>query len=363
MSKIVKNVNVEKFCSISSPQTIQGLYPSTNEIKELVLKTRNEIVNILEGKSQKIICIVGPCSIHNVGDALHYARELAELHKKYKSHLLIIMRVYFEKPRTTVGWKGFINDPDLNNTFDVNKGLTEARRLLVEINKLGLPCGCEMLDPFTPQYFDDLISWAAIGARTCESQVHRQLVSGLSMPTGFKNTTSGNVQSALDGMRAASIEHVFFGINDSGENCMIHTKGNKNTHLILRGSTEGPNYQREFIQSNTCENINNIMIDCSHGNSFKDYRNQGTVCRDVLGQIVDERKAKIENNKKYSKKNKIIGLMIESNLKEGKQFIQFDENKKLKPLEKGISVTDSCISIEETRVLLSELFESAKLLC
>ena len=359
MSKIVKNVNVERFCGISDPKTVQADYPSSDNVAALVLETRNEIVDILEGKSQKIICVVGPCSIHNVDDALDYARELAKLHKKYESHLLIIMRVYFEKPRTTVGWKGFINDPDLNNTFDVNKGLMEARRLLVEINKLGLPCGCEMLDPFTPQYFDDLVSWAAIGARTCESQIHRQLVSGLSMPTGFKNTTSGNVQSAVDGMRAASIKHVFFGINDGGENCMIHTKGNKHTHLILRGSTEGPNYQREFIQSNTCENIYNIMIDCSHGNSQKDYRNQGSVCRDVLGQIVDERKAKRENDKK-NKKNKIIGMMIESNLKEGKQLIEFDNNSQLKPLKKGVSVTDSCISIEETRELLDELFETMK---
>ena len=348
MSTIVKNINVERFCNIHSPKTIQDLYPSTNEIDEFVCDVRNEITKVLEGKSKKIICVVGPCSIHNFDDAIDYAKELVKLSNRYKSHLLIIMRVYFEKPRTTVGWKGFINDPDLNNTFDVNKGLKEARRLLVEINKLGLPCGCEMLDPFTPQYFDDLVSWAAIGARTCESQVHRQLVSGLSMPTGFKNTTAGNVQSALDGMRAASIKHVFFGINDDGENCMIHTRGNKNTHLILRGSTEGPNYHKEFIQS--CS-ASNIMVDCSHGNSRKDYRNQGKVFLNVLEQIKEG--IKQENNK-------IIGMMLESNLKEGKQFIEIIGENKIKPLEKGLSVTDTCISINETKELLNTLYEEIK---
>ena len=195
MTHPVKNTNILKFCSIVNPSIVQTEYPTTEEITKLVLETRKEITNILEGKSQKILCVVGPCSIHNYDDAIEYAKRLAFLKKKYDRHLLIIMRVYFEKPRTTVGWKGFINDPDLNNTFNVNKGLREARRLLVAINAMGLPCGCEMLDPFTPQYFDDLVSWAAIGARTCESQIHRQLVSGLSMPTGFKNTTSGNVQS------------------------------------------------------------------------------------------------------------------------------------------------------------------------
>ena len=288
--------------------------------------------------------VVGPCSIHNYDDAIEYAKRLAFLKKKYDRHLLIIMRVYFEKPRTTVGWKGFINDPDLNNTFNVNKGLREARRLLVAINAMGLPCGCEMLDPFTPQYFDDLVSWAAIGARTCESQIHRQLVSGLSMPTGFKNTTSGNVQSALDGIRAASIEHVFFGINDDGENCMIHTTGNKNTHLILRGSTSGPNYFKEFVESCPCDNI---VIDCSHGNSCKNYKNQGKVFMNVLNQMKEER------SKKGNKIRKIIGIMLESNLEEGKQAIELVAS--LKP---GISVTDACISIEETTTLLEQLFQA-----
>lgn len=358
MTTLAKNINVSKFCAIDSPKTIQDLYPTSVEIERLVVETREEIQEILEGKSQKVICIVGPCSIHNVDDALEYAKKLALLRNKYKTHLLIIMRVYFEKPRTTVGWKGFINDPDLNNTFNVNKGLREARRLLVEINKMGLPCGCEMLDPFTPQYFDDLISWAAIGARTCESQVHRQLVSGLSMPTGFKNTTGGNVQSALDGIRAASIEHVFFGINDEGENCMIHTKGNKNTHLILRGSTDGPNYHKEFIEA--C-NTDNIIIDCSHGNSCKDYRNQSKVLMDVLGQIKEEReKTEKENNKKENIRHKIIGVMIESNLKEGKQLIELVGPNEIKPLEKGLSVTDSCISIDETEMLLNNMFDTMK---
>jgi len=359
---LAKNINVSKFCAIDSPKTIQDLYPTSVEIERLVIETREEIQDILEGKSQKVICIVGPCSIHNVDDALEYAKKLTMLRNKYKAHLLIIMRVYFEKPRTTVGWKGFINDPDLNNTFNVNKGLRQARRLLIEINKMGLPCGCEMLDPFTPQYFDDLISWAAIGARTCESQVHRQLVSGLSMPTGFKNTTGGNVQSALDGMRAASIEHVFFGINDKGENCMIHTKGNKNTHLILRGSTDGPNYHKEFIEA--C-NTDNIIIDCSHGNSCKDYRNQSKVLMDVLWQIKEEReKTEREKNKKENKKenlkHKIIGVMIESNLKEGKQLIELVGPNEIKPLEKGLSVTDSCISIDETEMLLNNMFDTMK---
>lgn len=344
MTHSVKNTNILNFCSIVNPLIVQTEYPTTEEITNLVLETRKEITNILEGKSQKILCVVGPCSIHNYDDAIEYAKRLAFLKKKYDRHLLIIMRVYFEKPRTTVGWKGFINDPDLNNTFNVNKGLREARRLLVAINAMGLPCGCEMLDPFTPQYFDDLVSWVAIGARTCESQIHRQLVSGLSMPTGFKNTTSGNVQSALDGMRAASIEHVFFGINDNGENCMIHTKGNKNTHLILRGSTSGPNYFKEFVESCPCDNI---VIDCSHGNSCKNYKNQGKVFMNVLNQMKEER------NKKGNKIRKIIGIMLESNLEEGNQAIELVAS--LKP---GISVTDACISIEETTTLLDQLFQA-----
>lgn len=351
MNDSVKNVNISSFCSIDNPNIIHNLYPSSSSINSVVLETRNEIEQILQGKSEKIICIVGPCSIHNYDDAIDYAKELVKLRNEYKSHLLIIMRVYFEKPRTTIGWKGFINDPDLNNTFDVNKGLRQARRLLVEINKLGLPCGCEMLDPFTPQYFDDLISWAAIGARTCESQIHRQMVSGLSMPTGFKNTTSGNIQSAIDGMRAASIKHVFFGINDNGENCMIHTKGNNNTHLILRGSSEGPNYYKEYVEK--C-NTNNIMIDCSHGNSMKNYRNQESVFLNVLEQIKEQKKEMKE------RKNKIIGVMIESNIKEGKQFIELVGPNEIKPLEKGMSVTDGCISIYKTKELLNTIYEEIK---
>ena len=343
-----KNVNVDKYTPIVTPKIVELMHPSNDKIKQLVSETRKEIREILQKRSSKIVCVVGPCSIHNYNDALEYAKELSVLAKKYEDKLLIIMRVYFEKPRTTVGWKGFINDPDLNNTYDVNKGLVKARQLLVEINNMGLPCGCEMLDPFTPQYFDELISWGAIGARTCESQIHRQLVSGLSMPVGFKNTTSGNVQSALDGMRSASIHHVFFGIDNEGNNSLIHTKGNSDTHLILRGSTEGPNYQKEFVKE--C-NTANVMIDCSHGNSRKDYRNQGTVLLNVLEQIIEERKRN---------QPKIFGVMIESNLKEGKQVIELVEPNKIKPLEKGLSVTDTCISIEETAKLLNQLFERLK---
>lgn len=337
---IIKNVNIERLQALVSPFHIQSLYPITKDIKDTVYYAREEIKNILYHKNDKLLCIVGPCSIHNPLEAIEYAKLLVKIADKFKDKLLIVMRVYFEKPRTTIGWKGLINDPNLDNSYDINLGLRTCRKLLVDINKLGLPCGCEMLDPFIPQYIDDLVSWGAIGARTSESQTHRQMVSGLSMPVGFKNNTSGNVKVALDGIKCAKNKHVFLGIDETGNNCLVHTGGNSDCHLILRGDNDGPNYGVNFLDKiNNDYNYNKIMIDCSHGNSRKDYKNQSKVCLDVIKQI------------KEDTDRRIIGIMLESNLKEGKQDLTDN-------LKKGVSITDSCISIEETEALLEQVYNT-----
>ena len=248
------------------------------------------------------------------------------------------MRVYFEKPRTTVGWKGLINDPDIDESFNVNKGLRMARELLLAMNKMGLPCGCEFLDTITPQYISDLITWGAIGARTVESQTHRQLVSGMSMPVGFKNATSGNIQVAKEAILSASMPHCFMGITENAKPAIFTTKGNRDTHIILRGGNDGPNYYEHIVDS---INKQRVMIDCSHGNSLKNYKNQHKVFKDVMRQRVE-----------YNNKN-IIGMMIESNINEGKQTLP----SKCDNLKYGVSVTDSCISIEETYKLLEEAYK------
>ena len=262
-----------------------------------------------------------------------------------KDKILVVMRVYFEKPRTTVGWKGLINDPDLNNTFNVNKGLKLARELLLYINSIGLPCGYEILDTITPQYISDLISWGAIGARTTESQVHRQLVSGLSVPVGYKNGTSGNINIAVNAILSSQYSHCFMGITDKGEPAICKTKGNLNCHVIHRGSNKKPNYYNEDILKTESllidKNINqNIMIDCSHGNSYKNYKNQAEVLNYSINLIKNGNKS-------------IIGFMIESNINEGKQKLENPNN-----LKYGVSITDSCINIKETQELLLSLYNA-----
>lgn len=343
MEKLVKNVNVESIRKLLTPRQLKELLPNNDENISFVENSRQTIKNILSGSDKRKIVVVGPCSIHNIEIAKEYGRFLKEMKKRYSKKIFIIMRVYFEKPRTTVGWKGLINDPDLNNTFNINKGLKLARELLIYLNQIGVPCGYEILDTFTPQYIDELISWGAIGARTTESQIHRQLVSGLSMPVGFKNNSSGEVDIARNAIISASYPHCFYGINDEGQASIVQTKGNSNTHIILRGSKYGTNYDinsvNKVIEDFEEKNIRpNIMIDCSHGNSGKDYQNQH---HGFLYTVTNIRNGK----------DLVMGFMLESNLKEGSQKLVFG-----KKLEWGVSITDSCIGLDETDNLLKSLY-------
>ena len=343
----IKNTRIDCFESIVRPDELLDKLPITSKIQNLVIKTREDISNILKNTDERLLFIVGPCSIHNVEEAKEYAEKLKELSDKVSDKILIVMRVYFEKPRTTVGWKGLINDPDLDGTFNVNKGLILARELLLYINKIGLPCGYEILDTITPQYICDLISWGAIGARTTESQVHRQLVSGLSMPVGFKNGTGGTITLASDAIMSAKYPHCFMGITDQGEPAICKTKGNTDCHIILRGGTDGPNYYKENITS-TEELLEKsgtkakIMIDCSHGNSQKIHTNQPKVLDNVISQ-------KLEGNKS------IFGVMIESNLNEGNQKLLPEV-----PLKRGISITDACINFETTESIILNTYNKLK---
>ena len=342
----INNINVKNIKELITPNILQTLYPSNNTIKIFVKKNREEIQNILSGKDDRKIMIIGPCSIHDIEMAKEYGRELYKLVEKYSDKIKIIMRVYFEKPRTTVGWKGMINDPDMNNTFNINKGLKMARELLIYLNMIGVPCGYELLDTFTPQYIGDLISWGAIGARTTESQVHRQMVSGLSMPVGFKNNSSGDIEIAANAMISASYPHCFYGIDIHGKAAIVETKGNPHSHIILRGSKYATNYDKRSIIEATeimiFKNMKpNIMIDCSHGNSCKDYRNQIDVIRYCIDKIKEQR-------------NYTLGFMIESNLKEGNQKLIFGQSDKL---EWGVSITDSCVDLNTTREMVKLLYD------
>lgn len=340
----MENVNISSFEPLIQPIILKNMLPITQKVSYLVNQTRTEISDIIHKRSNKKLFIVGPCSIHDIDQAFEYAKELKKIADQVKSKILIVMRVYFEKPRTTVGWKGLINDPDLDNSFKVNKGLELARSLLLKINGIGLPCGYEVLDTITPQYISDLVSWGAIGARTTESQVHRQIVSGLSMPVGFKNSTSGCISVAAEAILSAHYPHCFMGITEQGIPAICNTTGNQNCHIILRGGKNGSNYSIEDI-NNTKTIMNNthvqpsIMVDCSHGNSNKDYRNQSTVLKKTI------------NNMTIS--DSIIGVMIESNINCGKQKLVNKKN-----LKYGISITDSCIDLNETSILLIYSFQT-----
>lgn len=346
----VENVAVESIRPLLSPAWLKHNIISDDCVINHVYHSREELKNILDRKDSRFIIVVGPCSIHDPKAALDYANRLKALADKVKDTIFIAMRVYFEKPRTTIGWKGLINDPDLDNSCDINKGLRIARELLLEINKIGLPVATEFLDPVTPEYIADLISWGAIGARTTESQIHRNLASGLSMPIGFKNGTSGNTKIAVDAVYAAYHSNQFVGINNEGIAGIIKTKGNKHTHVILRGGSEsGPNYTKEHVekvinQMNDIHLVPNVMIDCSHGNSHKDYSKQKKVIDSIVEQM----------SKDYG--NNIIGCMIESFIKEGSQPLSKDLN----DLEYGKSITDSCISWVETENLILELSKNIK---
>ncbi|KAL7279900.1 hypothetical protein ACG7TL_006309 [Trametes sanguinea] len=297
------------------PAILQEDLPLTLAAAETVLEGRKATENILHSRDDRLVVVVGPCSVHNVESALEYARRLREYAETAKDELHIIMRVYFEKPRTTVGWKGLINDPEMNGSFQINKGLRLARTLLLDIAKMGLPAGCEFLDTITPQYTADLVSWGAIGARTTESQVHRELVSALSMPTGFKNSTDGTVGIAIDACRAASRPHVFLSVGKGGLSSIVETEGNPDVHVILRGGSSGPNYSAEFVRA--CGEklakagfAPKIMIDCSHGNSQKQHIKQIEVAEDIARQL-----------ESGDTSSMIMGVMIESNLVEGRQDI------------------------------------------
>ena len=342
MSIPQSNINIESSKTLLLPSEIYKEMPLTEKVNNFVEKSRDEVRAIISGRDKRMLYIVGPCSIHNVEEAKTYAANLFNIAQKVKDRILVVMRVYFEKPRTTVGWKGLINDPDLDGSFNVNKGLRMARELLLYINELGLPCGCEFLDTITPQYISDLITWGAIGARTVESQTHRQLVSGLSMPIGFKNATSGNIQVAKEAILSASMPHCFMGITESAQPAIFTTKGNNDTHIILRGGNDGPNYYEHIVKSIEKERV---MIDCSHGNSMKNYKNQNNVFKEVIRQ-------RFENENENENEN-IIGLMIESNINEDKQNL----NANLKDLKYGVSITDSCINMKETIALLEYAYK------
>ncbi len=335
------DLRIANIKTVINPAKINAELPVTSRSITTTLTTREAIHNILVGDDDRLLVITGPCSIHDPVAALDYAGQLLPLREKYQEDLVIVMRVYFEKPRTTVGWKGLINDPDLNNTFDINKGLRTARKLLIDLNDLGVPAGTEYLDIITPQYVADLISWGAIGARTTESQVHRELSSGLSCPVGFKNGTNGNLDIAVDGLRAAARPHHFLSLTKSGQSAIFSTTGNPDCHVILRGG-KSPNYDRQSVNE-ACDKLAaaglrpQVMIDFSHANSNKAHENQARVCTDVAGQIA-------------SGDPRITGVMIESNLVAGRQEVVDGQAKTY-----GQSITDACTDMDTTKEMIAAL--------
>ena len=335
------DIRIDEIRQLLPPSLLLSELPILESSAQLINSTRSDIDSVLNGLSDKLLVVVGPCSIHDQKAAIEYADHVRKWISKYSNDLLIVMRVYFEKPRTTVGWKGLINDPSLDNSFDINNGLKIARSLLSEINEMGVPAGTEFLDAISPQYYADLISWGAIGARTTESQIHRELASGLSMPIGFKNGTGGSIKIAVDGIKAASQPHHFLSVTKQGVSGIVKTRGNKSCHIILRGSSNGPNCDSDSINETSKLLKDNdlpgqLMVDCSHGNSLKDYRKQVSVAENLSEQISNGSKD-------------IASVMIESNLVEGNQKISSN----LGDLVYGQSVTDSCVGLEDTEKILS----------
>jgi 3-deoxy-7-phosphoheptulonate synthase len=342
----IADVRVREIGELISPEALFSDLPATAAVSSVARVTRQAIHRILTGSDDRVLVIIGPCSIHDPIAALDYAKRLRTEAKRLEADLLIVMRVYFEKPRTTVGWKGLINDPGLDGTYRINEGLRLARKLLIDINGLGMPTGQEFLDPITPQYLADLASWGAIGARTTESQVHRELASGLSCPIGFKNGTDGNVRIAVDAIRAARHPHRFVGVTRAGRSAVVETVGNEDCHLILRGGKE-PNYDADSVAQACNElaaagQVPQVMIDASHGNSRKQHRLQIDVMQDVARQIA-------------AGEERIFGAMLESNLVEGRQDIVPG-----KPLAYGVSVTDACISWEDSVAVVDTLADGVR---
>ncbi|MEC8658960.1 MAG: 3-deoxy-7-phosphoheptulonate synthase [Verrucomicrobiota bacterium] len=335
------DIRIDEIRQLLPPSVLLSELPILESSAQLINSTRSDIESVLNGLSDKLLVVVGPCSIHDQKAAIDYAEHVKKWISKYSNDLLIVMRVYFEKPRTTVGWKGLINDPSLDNSFDINNGLKIARSLLSEINEMGVPAGTEFLDAISPQYYADLISWGAIGARTTESQIHRELASGLSMPIGFKNGTGGSIKIAVDGIKAASQPHHFLSVTKQGVSGIVKTRGNKSCHIILRGSSDGPNCDSDSVNETSKLLKDNdlpgqLMVDCSHGNSLKDYKRQVSVAENLSEQLANGSK-------------NIASVMIESNLVEGNQKISSN----LSNLVYGQSVTDSCVGLEDTEKILS----------
>ncbi|KAI1318968.1 3-deoxy-7-phosphoheptulonate synthase [Mortierella claussenii] len=347
--EFMEDLRVTGYSPLLPPQIIQEELPMSDVSRKVVSLARQQAAKILRGEDDRLIVIVGPCSIHDPKAALEYAARLKPVADNLSGEILVIMRAYFEKPRTTVGWKGLINDPDIDGTFQINKGLRIARNLLCQLTDMGVPVGCELLDTISPQFLADLISWGAIGARTTESQLHRELASGVSFPLGFKNGTDGNISIAVDAIRAAAKPHHFLGVTKQGLAAITNTKGNELCHLILRGGNGGPNYEKEHIEK-TREGLNKaklpevIMVDCSHGNSRKQHRNQVSVSADLANQIRAGDKS-------------IVGLMIESNLVEGRQDVG-PEGKDA--LVYGQSITDACVDWEDTVKMLEDLADAVR---
>ncbi|UUO22154.1 3-deoxy-7-phosphoheptulonate synthase [Colwellia sp. M166] len=332
--------------NLVSPAELAQQIPLDDKTANFIIQSRKDIEAIIKGDDKRLLVIIGPCSIHDTEAAIDYAKKLKTLHEKYADELLIVMRVYFEKPRTTVGWKGLISDPDLDKSFRVAKGLNLARNLLMEINKLGLAAGTEFLDMVTGQYISDLISWGAIGARTTESQVHRELASALSCPVGFKNGTDGNVQIAVDAIKASSVPHVLYSPDKSGQMCIYQTHGNPFAHVILRGGKE-PNYHEDDITATgktltKAGIVEKIMIDCSHGNSYKDHNKQIDVARSLAEQIQQGNQS-------------VFGVMVESFLVDGNQKVVEKQ-----PLVYGQSITDACINLDTSEEILAVLANAVK---
>ncbi len=347
MFRVTDDIRIDALKPLVPPAILMEDIPITDSASETVENTRRETAACLHGKDRRLVVVAGPCSIHDADAAREYGDKLKEQANRFADDLLIIMRVYFEKPRTNIGWKGLINDPFIDGSFSINKGLHIARRLLVDLANIGLPAGCEFLDTIMPQFIADLVSWGAIGARTTESQVHRELASGLSCPMGFKNATNGNVQVALDAIEASQHPHHFLSVTKQSVAAIVSTKGNEDCHIILRGGSEGPNYDAKTLQETSTllqkQNLpHRIMVDCSHGNSLKDAANQPKVAAEIAEMLANG-------------DNPIFGLMLESNLIAGRQDVA-----SAVPLTYGQSITDACIGWDNTVKTLEMLATSVK---
>jgi len=344
--KHINNVRIQEIKPLISPYELKMKYSVDDRLSEQVERQRKTISNIVSGEDSRLLGVVGPCSIHDKKAGVEYAQKLAELSTRIQDKIFIVMRTYFEKPRTVLGWRGLILDPYLDGTYHISDGLELAREILLEISEIGLPVGCEMLDPIVPQYIDDLVAWAAIGARTTESQTHRNLASGLSVPVGFKNSTSGNLFNAINAIKTAANPASFIGIDEHGSSSIFRTTGNDKGHLILRGGTAGPNYYEEDVEQAAVYMekeglIPSIIVDCSHDNSGKKIARQSRVLRSVIVQQIDGVTA-------------VKGFMLESNLFEGNQSLTDDTDK----LAYGVSVTDACIGWEETERILLKAYNN-----